>query len=85
LEIRKYAPKRNPIRNIEALEALDPYAAEARRAAARATAAQAVSKDALIAKKRATRMAKKAFAAQGKVYYKQVSKQGDVCAEGFNM
>ena len=84
-EVRKYAPKRNPLRNIEALEALDPYAAEARRAAARATAARAVSKDALIAKKRATRTAKKAFAAQGKVYYSKVSKQGDVCAEGFGL
>lgn len=84
-QIKTYAPKRNPLRNIEALEALDPYAAEARRAAARATAARQTSKDALIAKKRATRMAKKAFTAQGKKYYSEISKQGDVCAEGFNM
>lgn len=81
----KYAPKRNPLKNVDALEALDPYAAEARRAEGRAQAARAINKDALIAKKRATRTAKKAFTAQGKKYFAEVSKQGDVCADGFGL
>ena len=70
---KDYAPKQNAIRNIEALEKLDPYAAEKRRA-------QAQAKPARKAKK-----AKKEYKAHGKAFYKQVSKQGDVCENGFTI
>merc|ERR1711967_149907 len=49
------APKRNALKNIEALAALDPYAAAARKAEARAAEARASNKDAVLAKRRARR------------------------------
>eukprot|EP00545_Synedropsis_sp_CCMP1620_P009500 CAMPEP_0119011816 /NCGR_PEP_ID=MMETSP1176-20130426/5904_1 /TAXON_ID=265551 /ORGANISM="Synedropsis recta cf, Strain CCMP1620" /LENGTH=379 /DNA_ID=CAMNT_0006964687 /DNA_START=53 /DNA_END=1192 /DNA_ORIENTATION=+ len=78
---KKYARKANPLRNIDALEKLDPYAAEARRSASRRDAAAKKNKAAKIAKKRET---SKKFKAQGDKFYDQVSKQGDVCENGFN-
>jgi len=72
---KEYAPKANPLRNTEALEKLDPYAAEKRRAAASADEASRVKKK--------SRKDKKQFKAKGKAFYEQVSKQGDVCANGF--
>ena len=75
---KKYAPKANPLRNIDALEKLDPYAAEKRRAAQSAKKSDG-------AKKRAARTAKKAFKAQGKSFYKIASKQGTVCEDGFTL
>jgi large subunit ribosomal protein L4e len=77
-----YARKRNPLRNVDALEQLDPYAAEARRSASRRDAAAKASKDARIKAKR-TNYEK--FKAQGQTYYEQVSKQGDICENGFTI
>jgi large subunit ribosomal protein L4e len=79
---KDYAPKRNAIKNVDALEKLDPYAAEKRRMASRAEEARAGKKAELLKKKRAVR---KQFKAQGKAFYEQVSKQGDVCANGFTL
>lgn len=72
---KDYAPKANPLKNVEALEKLDPYAAEKRRATAAAPAQKA--------SKKARREARKKFKAQGKAFYEQASKQGDVCENGF--
>ncbi len=78
-----YDPKANPLKSLVALEKLDPYAANKRRMAQTAEKDRAVNKDALLAKKRAARTAKKAFKAQGKKFMAEASKQGDVCANGF--
>ena len=78
-----YAPKANPLRSIEALEKLDPYAAEKRRAAAEASAQREKNKAAVLAKRRDTRKARKAFKKQKKDFYEAASKQGDVCEDGF--
>eukprot|EP00540_Astrosyne_radiata_P020750 CAMPEP_0116843704 /NCGR_PEP_ID=MMETSP0418-20121206/12240_1 /TAXON_ID=1158023 /ORGANISM="Astrosyne radiata, Strain 13vi08-1A" /LENGTH=341 /DNA_ID=CAMNT_0004474495 /DNA_START=199 /DNA_END=1224 /DNA_ORIENTATION=+ len=80
-----YLPKANPLRNMDALEKLDPYAAEARRAEIRAQAVRAQNKDDLLAKKRAQREDRKKFKAQGKAFYEKVSKQGEVCENGFTI
>jgi large subunit ribosomal protein L4e len=82
-DLKKYARKANPLRNIEALAKLDPYAAEAKRAEARAQAARVGKKAELLKTKRAADKAKKQFKAQGKAFYEQVSKQGSVCEDGF--
>lgn len=82
---KEYLPKANPLRNIEALERLDPYAAEKRRAEARAQEARTASKDALLAKRRGVRMVKKAFKAQGKAFFSKIAKQGTVCENGFSL
>ena len=74
---KDYAPKRNAVKNVDALEALNPYAAEKRRAAASAEGAPA--------NKKAKKAAKKQFKAQGKAFYEKVSKQGDVCVNGFTI
>ena len=74
--------KKNAIKSIKALAMLDPYAAAARAAETRAQEARVGKKSTALKEKRA---GKKAFKAQSKTYYEQVSKQGDVCAEGFNM
>jgi large subunit ribosomal protein L4e len=84
-ELPKYARKANPLVNIEALEKLDPYAAEARRAETRAQAARVGKKADLLKKKRAAAVAKKPFKAQGKAFYKQASEQGSVCENGFEI
>jgi large subunit ribosomal protein L4e len=70
-----YAPKANAIRSLEALTKLDPYAA-AKRAAG---GPQPKTKE----EKLTARKVAKSFKKQGKEYYAQVSKQGDVCANGF--
>ena len=82
-DLKKYARKQNPLRNIEALEKLDPYAAEAKRAEARAQAARVGKKAELLKKKRAADKAKKQFKAQGKAFYEQACQQGSVCEDGF--
>mmetsp|Transcript_18501 Transcript_18501/g.27956 ORF Transcript_18501/g.27956 Transcript_18501/m.27956 type:complete len:380 (+) Transcript_18501:62-1201(+) len=76
----KPAPKRNPLRSVSALEALDPYAAEARRSAARRDEAAKESKDKRTKERRANY---EKFKKQGEDFYAQVSKQGDVCENGF--
>jgi len=78
----KPVPKRNAIKSIDALEALDPYAAAARKAETRAMEARAGKKASGLAAKR---KAKKAFNAQGKAFYETASKQGNVCEDGFNI
>jgi large subunit ribosomal protein L4e len=80
-----YDPKANPLKSIVALEKLDPYAANKRRMAQTAEKDRAANRDALLAKKRAARTAKKAFKAQGKKFIAEASKQGDVCANGFTI
>jgi large subunit ribosomal protein L4e len=82
---KTYAPKANPLKNIEALEKLDPYAAEKRRAAKAAEEQREKNKAAVLAKRRDQRKAKKAHKKQGKEFYAKVSKQGDVCENGFNL
>jgi len=77
------APKRNALKNIEALAALDPYAAAARKAEARAAEARASNKDAVLAKRRASKKSKKANKAGGAEFFEKASQQGDVCEEGF--
>merc|ERR1719437_100052 len=80
-----YEPKANPLRSIEALEKLDRHAANKRRMAQQAEKDRDANKAATLAKKRAARTAKKAYAAQGKAFIAAASKQGDVCAEGFTI
>ena len=80
-----YDPKANPLKSIVALEKLDPYAANKRRMAQAAEKDRAANREALLAKKRAARTAKKAFKAQGKKFMAEASKQGDVCANGFTI
>uniref|UniRef100_A0A7S2YM03 Large ribosomal subunit protein uL4 n=1 Tax=Entomoneis paludosa TaxID=265537 RepID=A0A7S2YM03_9STRA len=82
---KTYAPKRNAVKNTDALEALDPYAAAKKRQAAELDAARASKKDELMKKKREQRKSKKQFKEQGKAFYEKVSVQGDVCAEGFTI
>jgi len=82
---KSYAPKANPLRSIEALEKIDPYAAEQRRAAGEAEKTRLKNKAAVLAKRRDTRNARKAFKKQGKAFYEQASKQGEVCENGFTI
>lgn len=82
---KDYAPKRNAVKNVDALEKLDPYAAEKRRMEARAQEARAGNKEEKMKKKRAMRTEKKKYKAQGKAFYEKVSKQGDVCENGFTI
>jgi len=80
---KDYAPKANAIRNIEALEKLDPYAAEKRRMQARAEESRASKKDELMKKKRAKAEERKKYKAQGQAFFEKVAKQGTVCENGF--
>jgi large subunit ribosomal protein L4e len=80
---KAHIPKANPLRNIEALEKLDPYAAEKRRAQARVEESRAEKKAEILKKKRDVRTSRKQFKAQSKAYYEKVSKQGSVCENGF--
>jgi large subunit ribosomal protein L4e len=77
--------KANPLKSIEALEKLDPYAAEKRRTQAKSEAARAGKKADILAAKRKVKAGKKQFKAQGKAFYEKVSKQGGVCENGFTL
>jgi large subunit ribosomal protein L4e len=77
-EQKSHLPKANAIRSMEALELLDPFAAEQRRSGA-------LSKPRTKEEKVAARKAAKSFKKQGKEYYAKVSQQGDVCANGFTL
>lgn len=77
--------KKNPLWSAVALEKLDPYAAAARRAAGRAEEQRSQNKKELLAARRAKSARKKQFKAQKKAFYEVVSKQGDVCENGFTM
>jgi large subunit ribosomal protein L4e len=82
---KKYLRKKNPLKNIKALAKLDPYAAAARESEQRAEASRKEAKAALLKKKREVAKGKKQYKAQGQAFYEQVSKQGDVCANGFTL
>jgi len=82
---KKYLRKKNPLKNIKALAKLDPYAAAARESEQRAEAARKEQKAALLKKKREVAKGKKQYKAQGQAFYEQVSKQGDVCSNGFTL
>jgi len=82
---KKYLRKKNPLTSIKALAKLDPYAAAARESEQRAEAARKGNKAATLAKKRETAKSKRQYKAQGKAFYASVSKQGDVCADGFDI
>jgi large subunit ribosomal protein L4e len=73
----EYAKKANAITSIAALEKLDAYAAEKRRAQAGKT------KDA--AKAKIAKKAAKTYKKAGKEFFAKVSKQGDVCSNGFSL
>lgn len=81
----KPLPKRNAIKNISALEALDPYAAAARKAETRAMEARAGKKAETLKAKRAKKDAKKQYKNQAESFYSEVSKQGTVCEDGFTI
>merc|ERR1712032_634332 len=80
-----YLKKRNPLKNIEALEKLNPYAAAARKAEVRCCVERLSKKKNLLAKKREMRKEKKKYRAQGKAFYKKVSEQGSICENGFDV
>lgn len=82
---KKYLRKKNPLTSIKALGKLDPYAAAAREAEQRAEAARKTQKDAILKKKRESAKSKRQYKAQGKAFYEKVSKQGDVCQDGFTI
>lgn len=82
---KKYSRKLNPLKSLDALEKLNPYAAAARRSETLAMVARAEKKEELLAKKRKVNKGKKQFKKQKKNFYELVSKQGDVCKDGFNV
>lgn len=82
---KKYLRKKNPLTSIKALGKLDPYAAAAREAEQRAEAARKTQKDAILKKKRESAKSKRQYKAQGKAFFEKVSKQGDVCQDGFTI
>ena len=82
---RRWLRKKNPIKNTKALAKINPYAAAARASETRAMEARATKKEEIIAKRRAANKAKKQYKAQGKAFYEKVSKQGDVCEDGFGL
>ena len=79
---KKFARKANPLRNVDALEKLDPYAAEARRSAARRDEAAKATKADRLKAKRETYLK---FKEQGEKFFEQASKQGTVCENGFTL
>ena len=78
-----YLRKKNPLTSIKALAKLDPYAAAARESERRAEEARKDKKAETLKKKREVAKSKMQYRAAGKAYYEKVSKQGDVCSEGF--
>ncbi|KAL3761999.1 hypothetical protein ACHAW5_008223 [Stephanodiscus triporus] len=78
-----YLRKKNPLTSIKALAKLDPYAAAARESERRAEEARKDSRAATLAKRRGVAKSKMQYRAAGRAYYEKVSKQGDVCSEGF--
>eukprot|EP00804_Cyclotella_cryptica_P013463 CCRYP_005188-RA/>CCRYP_005188-RA protein AED:0.34 eAED:0.34 QI:286/1/1/1/0/0/2/80/382 len=82
---KKFLRKKNPLTSIKALAKLDPYAAAARESEQRAEAARKDQRAAILKKRRETAKSKKQYRAQGLAFYEKVSKQGDVCANGFTI
>merc|ERR1712106_279200 len=81
----KVLRKKNPLCSMVALEKLDPYAAACRKSAALAEEQRSSKKKEILAARRAKRVDRKQYKAQGKAFYEAISKQGDVCANGFNL
>jgi len=81
----RYLRKKNPLYSMVALEKLDPYAAAVRKSAALAEEQRAGKKKEILAARRAKRVDRKQHKAQKKACYEAASKQGDVCANGFNL
>ncbi|KAL3767097.1 hypothetical protein ACHAWO_003404 [Cyclotella atomus] len=82
---KKYLRKKNPLTSIKALGKLDPYAAAARESEQRAEAARKDQKEAILKKRREAAKGKRKHRAQGLAFFEKVSKQGDVCSNGFSM
>merc|ERR1712125_250169 len=82
---RVYAKKRNPLKKIEALEELNPYAAEVKRAEARAAEARKGKKDETLARQRAKAAERRKISDANQKFYEEASKQGDVCKDGFDL
>lgn len=80
-----YLKKRNPLKNIEALDKLNPYAAASRKAEVRCALERIRKKNDLLSKKRDMRKDRKKFKAQGKAFYKNASEQGSICENGFDV
>lgn len=80
---KTYLRKKNPLTSVKALEKLDPYAAAARKAAAKAEETRAANKEAILAARRVVAKNKKQYREQGKQFFEAASKQGDVCSAGF--
>jgi len=80
-----YLKKRNPLKNIDALDKLNPYAAASRKAEALFNVERLSKKNDLLAKKREIRKDKKKYKPQGKAFYKNVSVQGSICENGFDV
>jgi len=70
-----YAPKANAIKSITALEKLDAFAAAKRKAGDKKPKMD----------KKSARKAAKSYKKQGKAFYLKISKQGDVCENGFTI
>lgn len=81
----KILRKKNPLWSMVALEKLDPYAAACRKSAALAEEQRSSKKKEILAARRAKRVDRKQYKAQKKAFYESASKQGDVCANGFNI
>merc|ERR1719503_407511 len=75
----------NAIKSVEALAALDPYAAMARKAEARAQEARASKKASLLASKRSSKKERKGNKSAGRAFFEKASAQGDVCEDGFDL
>jgi large subunit ribosomal protein L4e len=82
---RVYAKKRNPLKRTDALEALNPYAAEVKRAEARAAEARKGKKEEILATQRAKAAEKRKISDANQKFYEEARKQGDVCKDGFNL
>jgi len=82
---RVYQKKRNPLKNIAALEELNPYAAEVKRAESRAAEARKGKKDEILARQRAKAVEKRKISDANQKFYVEASKQGDVCKDGFDL
>ena len=81
----QYARKKNLLKSMEALQKLNPYAAEKKRAAAAEWAKRDEKKDEKLAKRRKLRAEKKQYKEQGRKFYEAASAQGSVCEDGFTI
>merc|ERR1712157_13028 len=79
---RVYLPKRNPLRSVEAMELLNPYAAEMRRAEKRAM--DNLDKNEVAARKKKKMAERAKLREASRKFYEEACKQGDVCKNGFS-